>query len=152
MDICYKRLANMKEDSITETLLQVEEAAELLEKSDIQELQAEQKQVKASFESIQTYSQAYQAKKASCSKKEPAELAQIRKKNLQAPKLESRVEQADMKVYLPPGASLWKGGVKGNWSGHYPPNKRISCPWQGDEQAAAFSVIRRLWLQYLERQ
>ena len=63
---------------------------------------------------------------------------------------EGEVLQRDVKQYTPPGASIWRGNTKGTWNGHFPPFRRISCPWKliGCRKSC-LEVLRRLWVQYL---
>ena len=66
-----------------------------------------------------------------------------------------RITQPELKVYCPPGGSVWESRCKlvGGWNGALPPNPRMSCSGAaaGSHRDAGFSVIRRLWQQYLDK-
>eukprot|EP00975_Prorocentrum_lima_P051844 10857301-Prorocentrum_lima.AAC.1 len=36
-----------------------------------------------------------------------------------------KVEQKDVKGYVPLGGSIWRDNFKEQWQGHYPPRRRI---------------------------
>ena len=66
-----------------------------------------------------------------------------------AKKLAATIEHATAKQFVPFGASVWRGLIRGEWCGHYPPFKRISAPWAFyGERGAMFDVLRGLWQQH----
>lgn len=66
------------------------------------------------------------------------------------------ISQGEANTYLPPGCSIWESRSRliGGWNGHFPRNPRISCSdiMVGSHAAAAHSIIRQLWEQYLDFQ
>ena len=65
--------------------------------------------------------------------------------------LPSTIPQADAKRLIPPSRSIWRGLTHCSWSAHLLPYRRISEPWyHGGESAALKRILRRLWLLYNE--
>lgn len=64
------------------------------------------------------------------------------------------ITQAEVEQYLPPSCSIWESRSRlvGGWNGHFVHNPRISCSdiMMGSHIAAAFSIVRQLWTQYLD--
>lgn len=61
------------------------------------------------------------------------------------------LEQHEAKRYASEGGSLWRSNTRGEWCGHFPPNKRISEPYvkHGSADAALRACLRTLWSQWL---
>ena len=61
------------------------------------------------------------------------------------PKKVSQVSQNNAKQFLPEGGSIWRGLTTGQWCGHLPPFRRVSCKWsERGEEGALKEVLRRL--------
>ena len=43
--------------------------------------------------------------------------------------LPAHIPQKEAKLYIPEGASIWCSPTRGEWNGHFPPNKRVHEPY-----------------------
>ena len=60
--------------------------------------------------------------------------------------------QSEAKLYLPPGAFIWRANLRGAWYSHYPPHKTHCESWsnhQFDSRQAMFAAVRHVWMQWL---
>jgi hypothetical protein len=150
IQIVHKRLANIASDTdVTSALLEIDEAANLLEQNDVTVLRDEQKHVRLEAESRKDFASLFKEKRLSLAKAKPKAKGKAKAKSV-APKLDSKIEQPEARKLIPPGSSIWRGLTKGQWCGHLPPYVRVSRPWALNETASCMWVIRELWLQYLE--
>lgn len=148
LDILHRRLAHSAVNDVSAAILEVDEAVELLERSDVRVLYQEQQDVRREKTSRQSFADAYRERRRTLAMKCPGRRGSRAKSVL--PKLGSQVDQKLAKSLLPPGASIWRGLTRGQWCGHLQPYARVSRPWAGDESAACLQVIRELWDQFLE--
>ena len=57
--------------------------------------------------------------------------------------------QRDIKLFVPPGGSVWRCNRVGAWASHFPPFRRHSCTWGLlGINGAAIEVLRDLWQKY----
>ena len=63
--------------------------------------------------------------------------------------------QEDVKLYIPPGTSCWRGNLRAEWWGHCQPYKRVREPTRrhgGNERETILSMLRQLWEQYCRKE
>ena len=65
--------------------------------------------------------------------------------------LPDRILQSHAKRFIPQGSYIWRGLQSNSWHGHLQPHRRIgaSAVAMGDEEAMK-DIFRRLWRQYLD--
>ena len=123
-------------------LLQVDEAIAFYDFNDQQDVHTSQENAKKEIERRTDFAHAYGQLRATYGRTRAAR-ADF--------KYLCTIEHADMKKYLPPGATIWRGPSHKCTCGHFPPRKRIHTPWDvGGEAFSVTDVTRRLWEQYLE--
>jgi len=147
LDIISQRLAvNDDSQSFVDALLEIDEAAEVMDKQDLEHLTTEQKAAQASKAQAQDFSSDFVNSRQRLAAAQPRVMAPR-----QTP-LPERIEQHEARIYVPPGASIWRGITgRETWNGHMPPRKRIfmSLAEMGD-RGAMLDVLKRLWKQYME--
>ena len=159
LDIVQARLAVDDVDlCYAEGVLQLDEAVEILDKSDHSQVKDEQIKMHSRAETRSVFSKDYRAKKiavrdlAGPPAKKPKKGAKVPETRVIVP---SKIPQAGVRHLTPPGGHIWVGHTKENWNGHLPPRKRISAPWRDfetGEQGSLKDILNRLWLQYAELQ
>ena len=64
--------------------------------------------------------------------------------------------QEDVKTYMPPSVPCWRGNVRREWWCHCKPYDRVWEPVDerhgGDGRKAIIALLRKAWMQYLERE
>lgn len=147
------RLASTDTDAVAAaTLIEMDEAHEVLDKNDVTQLDAEKKAFHNRTVERQGFSSQYQAETAKTRQKTHKK----RKKEADTKRpttLPSTIPQKDAKLYLPEfGASIWRSTVSGAWCAHVPPRKRISESWakHNSDQAALYALLPRVWRQWCE--
>ncbi len=63
------------------------------------------------------------------------------------------ISQQEVKVYLPPGASIWRANFDGSWQSHLKGHPRHTERWahhEGSSLNAALASCRFQWDQWLE--
>ena len=150
LKICAKRFANNDIDmSYADGLLNMDDALQLLDKSDQERIQQEQQHVRSEQTSLDNFTKEYTEKKRSIG-------GSAAKRPRTGPKagkvlVPACIRQADAKKFIPPGTSIWVGNTSQSWNGHCPPRRRIYAPWKNydeGEAGAVKNVIYRLWQQY----
>jgi len=61
--------------------------------------------------------------------------------------------QSEAKLYLPPGAFIWRANVKGAWCVHFAPHKSHSESWAAhhhDSGKAMMAAGRFVWREFLD--
>ena len=164
MDVLCKRIAQHElNDGLAPVLLEVDAAAEVLERADEEELQHEQQtHVRRQSERTQfvaAYSQRRQAVRAQAAAAKGRGRANggrsvasgQRGPSRGLPRFPTEVDQATARQSAPDGSSIWRGLTRQEWCGHLPPNSRIHSKWsEWGEQNAMKDVLRRLWRQWAE--
>lgn len=139
---------NDASSSLTEALLEVDDAAELLNRDDSQRLAQEAKSARSSRDAGAEFSKQYSAFHE---RVRPAAKPRARPSGKKQPRLPASISHSEAKKHIPPGTSIWRGLTRGEWCGQCPPRKRIQCSWfLKGERGAMEDIIRRLWLQHLE--
>lgn len=147
LEIVYTRIQSgfSDENNITKTLLEVDEAANVLDRTDIEELHHEQKEALAEIENHRVFSDEYTRKCAEVRKGLPPPVPVQRP----LPSAVSVIEHAVAKSMLPPNSTIWRGHKVMRWCGQYRNHRRISTPWGTTESTAVYAIAKRLWRQHL---
>ena len=156
ISICEQRLAiNDLTRHWSSDILAVDEAAQVLERSDHELLGREQKDTVESMQQDREFVAAFRRKsfdvhalaKAKAGPKAKAKAA-VKPK---AVKLPACIPQAEAKKIVPADAYIWRGYSRAGWNGHYPPRRRVSATFQDHgEDGALRQVLKMLWLQFLD--
>lgn len=151
LDIIRRRLGRLDcENDLNAALLQIDEAADLLERSDVQVLHEEQRSLQIERESRRALVSEYKARRSDVTKAAAKGRAKAKAKAVLAPRLDSTIEQRNARQLIPPHASIWRGLTRGQWCGHYPDYRRISRPWGRSETMSCLWVVRALWRMHIE--
>ena len=162
LDFVHVRVAmrNAQAELLRE-LLEIEEAADILPRDDLQKVQAEQQRAVVELEEQDAPTKDYIEMKRSCLRKDatskpkdkmllPLELTQ-KKYPKKAP---MKFEQVFVKDFLPPSVSCWRGNVRNEWWCHCQPYPRHAEPLErhgGDEQACIVAMLQEAWRQWLQK-
>ena len=142
------------QEKVLETLLEIDDATQLLDKFDVQEIQSQQKSAK----DRQTEHNAF-AKKYFEKARETRESSRGGRGGGGGGSSRDRIpiphhcSQTAAKKLIPPGASIWRDRVRNAWAAHLPPNPRISESFNlnGGSDGALTALLRRLWSEHLTR-
>ena len=164
MAICLQRCVGKGDaDVLSEALLDMDEASDLRDKTDIDALKLLKKKAKREGDEAECYLQSYTAKlpQINEAKKKAAEAAASASAASSssaaaqsAPRSGGELSewtfvdsQPHLKAFLPPGASIWRMKQRGGWCGHNPPFPRISEKFSQhpDQESAVTALIGRLW-------
>lgn len=157
LTIVQRRLAVHDIDlSYADGVLCLDEAVEILDRSDHEKVKQEQTSVKSRSKERESFAAEYVRKKrqvVAAAKKESNQKKKKMRLTEERVLVPSVIPQATVKHLAPPGASVWVGHTHETWNGHMRPRRRISAPWRDfadGEQGALRDVLRRLWGQYCE--
>lgn len=151
LDLLCQRLARSTTDTdLNAAILGIDEAAELLEKADVKELETQQKEVLTESAARKSFAKDYRERRLAFAAKAKCKAKAKAKALIKPPKLESRIEQKQARTLIPAGSYIWRGLTRGCWCGHFPPYVRVSRPWGDNETVACMWVARQLWCQYIE--
>lgn len=140
----------------SERLLHLDQALEVVDHNDQEEVKATKKAAKTKLEDISAFVSEYKQKRAtvmSASGSQPANKKRKRGEASGPAVLPKTIPQSEAKRWIPEGTSVWRSNTRNEWWGHYSSAqyKRIVVPWTlGQEEPAMREVIRRLWAQWLE--
>jgi hypothetical protein len=149
-------------DELAPVLMEVDSAAEVLERADESVLHDAQKATRTERSDRVAFQAEYRERRQVLMPRPPAPKAggkgggrggrgRGRGRADIAPKLPATVEHATASAFLPPNASIWRGLTRGEWCGQYGNSRRIHDKWsQWGELGSMKSVLRRLWQQYAE--
>ena len=120
---CLRRFARMSEgDGISDVFLEVDEAAEVCEPTDIAAIKERKVVVENHIDEKKLFKLAYHRK-----------VGEIQKANKEAPpakpnvgKLPPHIDQKEAKRFTPEDASIWLA-TRGEWCGHCKPYQRVCC-------------------------
>jgi hypothetical protein len=137
-------------------VLAVDEALEVLERRDAEEVHSEQERiVRAADEKVillKDYAVKRRAVDLLAQAKPKGKAAKAKAKAAGKRKLPCSISHEDAKQWIPPDSSIWGGLTRGEWHGHCPPYRRTSAPWLRYGQEGALQVvIRALWTQHLDK-
>jgi len=156
--IVAKRFGQMDTDfQYAEQLFNIDEAKQLLEKTDQDKVDEEQKRMHAEectrsafVEEYTKWKQKLRAKAAEAASSSTSKHGATAHKLTLVP---SEFPQASVKKYIPPGSSIWVQNKKRSWAGHMKPRRRVSAKWSHfdtGESGACLDIITRLWQQWSE--
>lgn len=141
-------------------LLEVDEAADLLQHGDVKQLRSEQKAMKEVRSESQVFASCYKAKAKQVAStrvdtKEKKKITGARKKvgeetsayPRRAPVWPAHSISIDIaRTVVPEGGTLWRCVRFGNWQGHFKPYPRISRSWaRYGGGPALLMVLRNMW-------
>ena len=134
LEIIYKwRVCDLKPDEeISQALLDIDEAAQVLERVDIEKLSSGKKEVVAKTAEWRGFQDDYIAKAREVTGAKPAVAKLL---------VPAHITQPLAKTMLPGGpkvTSIWLG-KRGEWCGHCPPNGRITCTFAKHGSSEAHS-------------
>lgn len=155
LDIVTQRLAiNGCDLSCADTVMHLDKAIHLLEKTDHAAVNAEKRHLASAAEQRRTFVEEYTEER-----KKAKAAVEARARCSSGPKAKARnvvavghvsvpsvISQAQAREFIPPGCSIWVGNTRGTWNGHCPPRARMSARWSDRD------IIRRLWVQTAEVQ
>lgn len=165
VQLCCKRVASFDLPTWwSDELLEVEEAAAVLERSDEQEIQKQKEKVASVLGQAQSFRSEFKAKAAAVAKAAAKSHAKRRRNTRDKtstnaadalperipPWPEHNIDLHDARRCIPPGASLWRDVKFGSWQGHYPPYRRIGRSWRkyGEKESLRL-VLEYLWEMHL---
>lgn len=156
LDLVCKRLpAEWNATHYSERLLELDQALEVIDINDREEVKATQKQAESKLDDIGVFSGEYKQKRQAVTEAKASSGAKRRRRVASSSSgpsvLPKTIPQSEAKRWIPEGASVWRSNTRNEWWGHYPPFKRVVVPWTiGQEADAMREAIRRLWRQHLE--
>lgn len=162
MDILSLRVAVQDiNEEMAPILLEVDAAAEVLERTDEGALHEEQSSVRRRTSERAAFRASYAERRRVVCPMRPSGASVDGKgqgrgrgggrrgPSTGAAKMPTSVSQATAKQFCPEGGTIWRGLTRGEWCGHYPPNARIRSRWADKgEEAAMRDVLFRLWGQH----
>lgn len=149
------------EDDATSALgseiLQVDEALGVLERRDAEEFNKQKETFAQERTEKSDFRRAFGKKrrellelaKSQAKGRKPA----ARSQNTKARKMPCSITHERAKEFAPPGASVWRGLTRGEFCGHLPPYRRVSCSWaRYGQEGSLRETLRLLWRQWLAAQ
>ena len=150
------RLGDMSiHEDFTEALLEIDDAAQLLDNNDQKHIAEELKKTSSKADTYHTFALEFGAKQRELREASAAAApkAKAKKGAPVVPRLpeNGRIEQADAKAFLPPGAKLWKSRSNGgSWNCRIEPLPQVSRKLlKHGESEALFIVIQETWKTYV---
>jgi hypothetical protein len=147
----YKRIALLAKATIhSHELLNVEEAIECMDRNDLDAMTQAQKHAVSTLEGHSVLIREYTDKKRAIDAKKG-----LPKKPAAQTLLPELITQAQVKKYMPPTVSCWRGTTRPEWWAHCKPNARILVPMSrfgGCEKSTIRDLIRQAWTQYNQRE
>lgn len=152
MDILAQRLEK-KQDEVSEAVLEVDEAAEVLEQEDRKLITQSKDKLKEENSRAATFGEEYAHKRREVRLFELEKAKSgppAKRQKASAPRLPSLISQSTAQEFLPPcKCSIWKGHTRLDWNGHRPPFSRVHAPHSlYGEEGAMLRVLAMLWLQH----
>eukprot|EP00974_Lingulodinium_polyedra_P085372 8266343-Lingulodinium_polyedra.AAC.1 len=149
--IACRRLGHlMTSTEWSEELMQVDEAADLLDRGDMQQMQQQQKSSKDKMEeasnfrdSLKEMAQQIAADNkagtgAEHTNKKTDKKSRAPAKHKQMPTWpQQNIDVHDARACVPGGGFIWRDAKFGSWQGHYPPYPRVGRSWNKYGEAEA---------------
>eukprot|EP00971_Amphidinium_carterae_P329474 6461939-Amphidinium_carterae.2 len=157
--ILARRLLTLQPDAQMQAeLLEVEEAADHLDKSDLQELNKTKDEAKTLAEQFTSFASQLREHSASLAPLPVAPAAKAKKgktKNAAPAKLRlpmtGHIETKDARMYTPPGATIWQSRLDHAWRGKVGEFMSISRSWvRYGETRALYLVVRECWVKHCQ--
>ena len=144
-------MAKQEPREASTALLQVDEALEVLEETDVRLVKDERSAFLAKQAEHDEFALSYQRKAESVRGDDAKKLKKSEPSRLRLP--EHHVPQCEAKRYIPPGTAIWQGRTIICWNGHCPPYRRCSgtLAEYGNSELALRVVLKMLWRQYLKK-
>lgn len=161
LDICYKRIAHLKGmASFSSHLLQVDEAAEVMDRNDVRAFHNQQKQASERAAELKSLARDYVARRSrvsasgsSAPSRRGARPVAARKKGLPTtlPADLSKIKHSDIKKFVPEDGRVWKSNHSQAWIGHVPPNATVSRAWRryGETESLRLILVA-VWQQHCD--
>ena len=149
-----QRLAATDADAVAaSTLVEKDEAHEVLDKNDLSQLDAEKTAFRNRTVERHQFSSQFQAETSKAAEKRNTGRKKRQAAIRSQTTLPSTIPQKDAKLYLPDeGASIWRSTVAGARCAYVPSRKRISESWakHNSDEAALKALLPRIWRQWCE--
>ena len=146
-----KRLAvNDVSASFAEALLEIDEAAQVMDKADVKLLKQAQEKESDNRDEHADFASDFRDSMARHRAAQPAARSD-RGRRQPIRDIPDRISQDEAKAMAPPGCYIWRGLRTQTWNGHCAPRRRISSSLlEMSDSQAMLNVLQRLWQQYLE--
>lgn len=112
LSLCHRRMASKGDEAVTDALLKVDDAAQMLDKHDIDCVRDAQKHQKAEREVKDQFRAAFRSKaevvRAAAARKKPRRAAPLKKNTLP-----HHITQSAAKRFLPPSTAVWRDVARG---------------------------------------
>lgn len=157
--ICAQRLCARSGQVAPEAyddLLELDDAAQFLDKDDCKELQREGEKAKSQAAVMQEYRAAVLAKRGRISGVGGGGgVGRHRSSRPSGPRRripqEGVIPHESAKSLSPPGSYIWRALTEGAWCGRLPPNGERSRSWRRHgEREACLQILRILWAQWAD--
>lgn len=136
-------------------LLEMDEAKEVLERSDRERVEAQQKDIESDAAAHCTFVAEFRQKKqahllALAKKSDKQRSKNKQQQSRPSARLPQTISQQEAKRLLPLEASIWVSNVREAWCGHLEPFRRCSTPWSlyNSDQLALQDLLCKLWSQH----
>lgn len=154
--ICHSRVAKQcTRDDASEALMQVDEALEVVEPCDVQEVKSEQERQRKTKAEQDEFNTEFRSRARSAAVRAAAKAKPKGKATKTATLvLPHHLEQKEATRFLPAGAAIWRANFRGEWNGHMPPHRRVTESYvkHGSSELALKACLRKLWSQKLAMQ
>jgi len=140
----------------SEALLDIDEAAEVLETYDVRKVTQAQQDAREHESARLQFKREYGQRRtvvrdllAKAAVKKGKAAAKAKGKKGDPPPLPSTMCQKTAKQFVPPGSFIWRGLSRSEWCGHMSPFRRVQASWHTfGEEGAMRRVVAMLWEQY----
>ena len=133
--------------TFSDKLLELDAAIEVVDTHDKKDAENEQQSAKHRMHDVKVFKIEYMKKRDELRMAGPP----AKKKAKKGPsELPFAIPQKEAKLYVPPGAYIWRGMQRNEWWGHLAPFKRAKAKFtvKSEEQSSLKSTLRQLWSQY----
>ena len=112
--------AKDESSSLVEALLEIDDAAAVFERMDLEVLKSEQRAARSEIAAADEYESDY----VDARKRHNDAEASKRSRGKKREPFPGRIEQSVAREFIPPGASIWRGNrAEPTWHGHMPPQE-----------------------------
>lgn len=160
MSVLAHRVATLRpNDTFSEELLHVDEAAACLDQGDRDELKAQKKKAAEKCEGEEHFVKQYKAQREKMRSATTQAQSKRGKKartttGYQGPACLpdlSRIDHSEAKVLAPPGAYVWRHHTAGTWNSKLPPHPACSRSWRKyTEEGALRLVLEDAWQRFCD--
>ena len=134
-----------QQDKWVKELMLVDEAMELLDRDEYQQMNERQKKGMGVMEERHAFASEYQ--------KARAKLGAPKLPKGYPAKIPLAFNQATVKKFIPPGSSIWRGNTRGEWWAHVKPYSRVvrRVSDYESEKDCILAVLQESWRQFNEK-